>query len=435
MTWTTHQTLVSGSFFALGTCAWALANAIFAELPIILGWTGDWTLASKIALCIALANLAPLLWSILADLRNGKTIVPSSVGIGFILFLGMATSICFMVLDNLDEATPLLTLSILTGIVGSMTLVLFFPHAHPFAIRDNGVSIASLQMGTAAASLFLAIMAIIQKPASVNPRFSLEAYFGIVTAFFALALMGWAGTLMLQPAAIVTENALKTEKDITQENSDNKDDDIMEAGVGVTKPEGETETSVADEEAPTELRLDFWNVFLHIATDARFREANAVQFIINAMMFFLPGVVPYSVSYFPNPELALHYQTVVQLLAQTIAILLTGLPFTNIRNTQVGYQLIVAIVFWIPTVVLCVHNNRDFHTSQANSALPIALYAAFAFVYGYTSTTCFQVVSARCEEDKDNGAHVSRVLGLLNQMGAMLGSIVGYLVVQNGKIY
>merc|ERR1712072_523019 len=94
--------------------------------------------------------------------------------------------------------------------------------------------------------------------------------------------------------------------------------------------------------------------------------------------------------------------------------------------------LVLSVLVWIPVVVLSVANNDDddflssFHGNQRNAIVPIAFNAVFNLLYGYVSTTCFQVVGSRCK-DGENGEHVTRVLGFLNQVGSMTGSIAGYL--------
>ena len=396
------------SFFCLGTCAWALVNAIFAQLPIILGWNGDWSLASSIALCVALSNVFPFFWSIAADARGGKPILPTTVAIGILLLFGLVVALvfCFADIATITQDSPvlLLVLSTCSGVVGVMSLVLFFPHAYKSARLDNGRSICSLNTGTAIANLFLAIMAMVQGPGLDVPNFSMGAYFGICVVIFVMALMGWVGTIAFEPK-------LETA------------DDVEEA------PEEQRDTMIGGE---PEFQFDFWKVLLPIAKDPRFREANKVQLTLNALAFFLPGVVPFSVAHFPNPELALQYLTISQLVAQTIGISITGI--LSLRTERLTALLIVGILIWIPVVVLSIMNPLDsFSSRQENATLPIVLNALFQFLYGYLSTTCFQVVGSRCK-DGENGEHVTRVLGFLNQVGSMAGSIVGYLVVTQGGI-
>ena len=111
---------------------------------------------------------------------------------------------------------------------------------------------------------------------------------------------------------------------------------------------------------------------------------------------------------------------------------MTGIE--RLRSEKLYELLVVSSLVWIPVVVLSIVNNTsNFHSLQQNAALPIALNAVFNLLYGYVSTTCFQVVGSRCK-DEENGEHVTRVLGFLNQVGSMTGSIVGYLVVTKGGL-
>ena len=403
------------SFFFLGTCAWSLVNAIFAELPLILGWNGDWSLASSISLCIALSNVLPILWSIIADARNGKPLISTSTGIGCLLVFGLAIALVFCLADipTITQESPklLLTLSTCSGVVGVMSLVLFFPHAYESSRLDQGWSITSLGTGTAIANFFLAAMAMVQGPGLATPKFSMSAYFGICVAFFGTAILGWIGTILYKAEPT-------------------KSNEAVETAIDVEEAKETVEPDIDDDK--TNFQFAFWKVLLPIATDPRFREANLVQLILNAITFFLPGVAPFSVAHFPNPQLALQYLTISQLVAQTIGIAMTGIQ--SLRSERLTALLIASILAWIPTVVLSVVNQTDsFHSLQEHAAVPIAFNFVFNLLYGYVSTTCFQVVGSRCK-DGENGEHITRVLGFLNQVGSMTGSIVGYLSVTKGGL-
>eukprot|EP00533_Pseudo-nitzschia_delicatissima_P002243 CAMPEP_0116106060 /NCGR_PEP_ID=MMETSP0327-20121206/15421_1 /TAXON_ID=44447 /ORGANISM="Pseudo-nitzschia delicatissima, Strain B596" /LENGTH=489 /DNA_ID=CAMNT_0003598621 /DNA_START=20 /DNA_END=1489 /DNA_ORIENTATION=+ len=456
------------SFFFLGTCAWSLVNAIFAQLPIILGWGGDWSLASSISLCIALSNVVAFFWEIQADIRNGKPILSTQNAIGILLLFGLAIGLIFSLTDIAEftqdnGSNLLLTLSTGAGVVGVMSLVLFFPHAYASARLDNGWSITSLGTGTAVANLFLAAMAIVQGPGMEEPRFSMQAYFGICVAFFGMAFLGWYGTIVFKPKVDTpepeqeaiddvypVEEAIERAEEVTnpgnktvQEQLNHHMPDIVPnqapgaSGIplGGLSSGGDVVLEFYGQEAVTQgrkIHLAFQNVLWPIASDPRFMEAMLVQLLLNALTFFLPGVAPFSVYHFPNPNHALQYLTISQLVAQTIGITMTGIE--RLRSEKLYALLVVSSLVWIPLVVLSVVNNTsNFHSLQQNAALPITLNAIFNLLYGYLSTTCFQVVGSRCK-DGENGEHVTRVLGFLNQVGSMTGSIVGYLVVTKGEL-
>lgn len=424
----------SVSFFFLGTCAWSLVNAIFAELPLILGWNGDWSLASSISLGVALSNLFPFLWSIVADSRGGKPIVSTSTGIGALLLFGLGIGLAFCFADvagqTANSPALLLALSTGAGVVGTMSLVLFFPHAYESARVDNGGSITSLGSGTAIANLFLAAMAMVQGPGLAQPRFSMSDYFGICVAFFGLALVGWIGTIVYKPE---DPSAAMAQKESSNDVEDVPAGQAVVGWIGTEMPKKETENDV--EKATTEevnkkseFQFAFWRVLGPIATDPRFREANIVQLCLNAMAMFLPGIAPFSVAHFPDANLALQYLTISQLVAQTVGIAATGIR--SLKSEKLTLWLVGTVLIWIPIVVLSILNDNfpSFHGNQAGAAAPITFNAIFNLLYGYVSTTCFQVVGARCQ-DGENGEHATRVLGFLNQVGSMTGSIAGYLVV------
>lgn len=123
------QSVSSICLFGLGTCAWALVNAIFAELPILIpDWCdNDWSIVSSIALCISISNLAPFAWTALLSINQGEDKARTMIGIGIILFVGTTTSLLFIFLNQnatrgfvlfMDSKTWILLLSSFSGLVG-----------------------------------------------------------------------------------------------------------------------------------------------------------------------------------------------------------------------------------------------------------------------------------------------------------------------------
>ena len=184
-----------------------------------------------------------------------------------------------------------------------------------------------------------------------------------------------------------------------------------------------------DEEHHEQSKKHFLS-FLHTFWDVSRKHSilNGGQFVLNALTFFLPGIVPYSVQHFDNSQRALHFLTVTQLIAQTFGTMTSG--YKQWKN--VTLQLTIFVVLWIPTVILSFVNDTNFqHTNQVHSAVPITLNALLNFLYGYSSTTFYHLVHAK---DIDDPHVASRVLGSWNQLGAMLGSLIAYFLVTNGAI-
>jgi hypothetical protein len=417
------------SFFLLGSSAWILVNGIYAEIPIIVAALDyDYTVISTITLCITLSNIAPLLWSAIADVRG------TQVGIGIVLALGLATSFCMSLTDVALRETSLVAVSVCAGIVGSMSLVLFFPHA-----SSSVDQITSLASGTATANLFVAVLAIVQLNGNEEERFSIQVYFGVLAAIFGFSIVGFIGTLRFKKNYIMGEEDIR----VAEENfdtchaQDNQDDeeqpshatkqrDRMQRHKERNRPKKMQEkhpllaTKQGEQVIPLEPR--FWGSFL--STTVEHSHLNAAQLVLNALTFFLPGVVPFSVQHFPDSQSALHYLTVSQLLAQTLGILLSG----KWQYSNVWIQILAVVVVWIPTVVFSIVNDEAFHETQVHAALPITFSAILNFLYGYSSTTFFHLVASKSAEKSQSAA---RVMGTWHQVGAMVGSLVGYFLIQS----
>jgi hypothetical protein len=393
-----HHLLRLSSFFLLGTSAWILVNGIlYAEIPIIVAALDyDYTVVSTITLCVTLSNIAPLLWSAIADVR-GKA--ETQVGIGIVLALGLATTSSLSLTDAALQKTSLVAVSVCVGIVGTMSPVLLFPHA-----SSSIDQITAMASGTAIANLFAAVLAIIQLTGNEEGRFSIQVYFGILTAVFGLAIVGFIGTLRFQKNTLGEDKVVGTNK-LGDAFHDEDDQD-------------------GEEHQPPAKKL-FWSPFF--TTTMEHFHVNAAQFVLNALTFFLvPGVVPFSIQHFPGSNSILHYLTVSQILAQTFGILLSG----KWQYSKVWIQILAVVVVWIPTVVLSILNDEVFHETQVNAVLPITLIVILNFLYGYSTTNFFHLVTSKSADAPQS----ARVLGAWNQLGAMSGSLVGYFLVHNKVI-
>lgn len=481
-------------FFLLGTSAWILVNGIYAQIPIIVAALNyDYTVISKITLCISMSSISTILWSLMADVRPGRrdggaaTSVSTShfqnnnIGketkwaIGFILLLGLGTSLSYSVSDAALEQTPLLVTSVCGGVVGSMSLVLYFPHAATSRIQGSDSPSTSavgqttaMASGTAIANLFVAILALIQFNATENGMelFSIQVFFGVVTAIFACSIAGFVGTIVVEDcsddvpdacvelhdgaADIYNEVGKQTINDTHAGQEDASDVNpatsaLEEApGHSIQSQQVDPRVSQKREEnfEPVECDSD-WQSSTFLSSlrfyTRRHFQLNAGQFLLCAMTFFLPGIVPYSIQNFDNSQLALHFLTVTQLIGQTLGIVLSG--FKQYRH--IWLQFTVFALLWIPTVALSFVNDTSFQsTSQANSAVPITLNALLNFVYGYSSTTMFHLVHADASasavgksSDEGKNSHLaSMVMGTWHQVGAMLGSLVAYFLVDRGVV-
>jgi hypothetical protein len=112
---------------------------------------------------------------------------------------------------------------------------------------------------------------------------------------------------------------------------------------------------------------------------------------------------------------------------------------------HVWIQLLVFASLWIPTAALSFANSGEFqHSNQMHSAVPITFNALLNFAYGYSSTTFYHLVHTDASKGDENNEkkelkiddpHIaSRVLGSWNQLGAMLGSLIAYGLVEKGVI-
>ncbi|KAG7370090.1 hypothetical protein IV203_027836 [Nitzschia inconspicua] len=505
--------LLIACFFLLGTSAWVLVNAIYAEIPLIIASMDyDYSVISKLTLCITLTSVAPIVWAMTASMCSVDNQKVTKMGIAAMLALGTSTALGMALTDAALQQTTLLIVSVCSGLVGTMANVLYYPHAATTTnscSTDDNIDTESLSppanvqqttamaSGMAAGSLFLAVLAIIQQhDERTSVTFSVQAFFGVVTAVFCLSILGFGGTLIADRLATLEHNLSVSVHDTVQGQAIDQDGtmdapinhesnnygsiDISNNGILLRRTSTDVDTKASksskklqdqdvlqmpissaafeiQEEAPPadEHNYDsddhqkplpsFLVSFLTISN--RYAIINGGQFLLNLLTFFLPGIVPYSIKNFDDPQRALHYLTVTQLIAQTLGALASGWK----QSRSVCLQLLVFGILWIPTVVLSFINDTEFQSaSQAHSAVPITLNALLNFSYGYSRTVFYHLVHADAtagaavldetsetvqRRSSGNDPHIaSRVLGSWNQLGAMIGSLFAYVLVEKGAI-
>eukprot|EP00547_Thalassionema_nitzschioides_P005721 CAMPEP_0194220510 /NCGR_PEP_ID=MMETSP0156-20130528/28570_1 /TAXON_ID=33649 /ORGANISM="Thalassionema nitzschioides, Strain L26-B" /LENGTH=314 /DNA_ID=CAMNT_0038950577 /DNA_START=458 /DNA_END=1402 /DNA_ORIENTATION=+ len=314
-----------------------------------------------------------------------------------------------------------------------MSLVLFYPRATAFS--SNTKAIPSLANGTAMANFLLAIVAMIQNPGGSNPNFSLSTYFTTVAFVFVISVMGFIGTIVL----------------LVEQKKKNKNSEELKLLLS------KQYSSVAAEEtsmnsASHRISASSSTSSRFVVCDPRFRIPYLIQFLWNFAVFFLPGVVPYAVKSIPGngSPLALSYLTISQLLSHTIGTALTSIiSFQHQKGDNDDYRLTMGFglaiaLFWVPLVFrFCIWGTTYFLVSL----IPIAMNAILCGCYSYTSTRCFQIVASRArntpatestitvdqQQKQEQQEYVTRIMGVVHQLGAMIGSAFGFWMVTKLK--
>ena len=494
-------------FFLLGGSAWILINGIYTQLPfIIFMFDGDYGVASKITLCVTISSLLPIIFSVSffeslpqSDDKNINGIKKPfsgtassshtsnnqnwyiNSGIAFILSIALIASLALTIWTEwiTSQLGPLMATVTAGGIVGTTSSILYYPHAATTAIVDDtepesstaSSNIAKRQttamlFGTATSNLFVAILAILQQEKlehQFNDRLgtrTVRNYFAVLMILIALSTAGFVGTLLIR--RMMTNNAAsKTSNyyDADDHTLINEESSLLESQpMEVVK-----ENIVVDGHKSQKLSYkssSFWRMTFHNST------LNAAQFLLNALTFFLPGIVPYSVRSEHDDSQssnALQYLIVFQLVAHTLGVLASsrgGSGSTSSGETTrkiVQCQLANFFLFlWIPMVFLSLSREKRFGVT-----VPILWNTLLNFTYAYCNTSWFHVsvdhhhhhqgeqepkdtIISVDEESSDsmsinNPESVStmsavRIMGTWHQIGATSGSAIAFAMIQSGAI-
>jgi hypothetical protein len=510
-------------FFLLGGSAWILINGIYAQIPFIIPFfDGDYGVVSKITFCVTFSSLLPILLSISfigsllrapavasskarADttIKSSKrtrgsstSLIPSDnqnwhidIGIALVLSIGFVTSLVLTIWTErvTSQLVPLMATVIAGGIVGTTSSILYYPHAATTATTDaqesksgaTATSIAKRQtaamlFGTATSNLFVAILAILQqekikqRPELRQETNIVRIYFGVILILMGLGLIGFVGTLVIR-------RINRTASDFNKSNTDSHPFSSEQSSLIETNALKGDSSSISIQHTPQSYSpqntsyksLSFWEITYLNST------LNASQFTLNALTFFLPGVVPYSVlnedDEKNNSTDSLRYLIVFQLVAQTLGVLVSSSGGSssgqswlyNGKNVTVQRQLGCFFLFlWIPMVLLSLNNEIKF-----GIGIPISLNTLLNFSYGYCNTSWFHLLVNHHQEHYQHHHHWNegkgdavdsiamtnkmtypknigsvstasavRIMGTWHQIGATIGSAIAFGLVQSAAI-
>ena len=477
-------------FFFLGGSAWILINGIYAQVPfIILMFDGDYRVVSKITLCVTISSLVPILLSISFFESSATTSATAlhnadkqhwyiDVGIALVLSIGITTSSILTIWTEgvTSHLGPLMATVTAGGIVGTTSSILYYPYAATtprtlvleFESKEAKSSIAKRQttvmlFGTATTNLLVALLAILQQeqvkkqPGGRLEKNIVTKYFATLMILMVLSITGFAGTLMIR--------RMKEEKVSSDYSKSNVDDNYFNEHSSLIEAQSLNASTSSHHNLPShqshpstpKKSLSFWEMtYLNFTL-------NAAQFMLNALTFFLPGIVPYSVRGDDEDEsnTALQYLIVFQLVAQTLGVFASSRSSKSsgqTTNDTVKCQLrSFFLLLWVPLVFLSLSNQKKFGVM-----IPIFLNTLLNFAYTYCNTLWFHFSVHRHKEHyrpiggKDDtvasinkanepthlnnaGAAVSttsaaRIMGTWHQIGAMLGSAIAFVIVQSETI-
>ena len=177
------------AFFVLGIGSWTLVSAVFAEASFFAAHLPEGkAIFAQLDLAVQCANAVPALLVVLLPGLLDQRLV-GVTGVLFVLSLGCALLLAF----GWHDSSTLLAASFVAGVVGTTSMVTFFPLVAPFGV----VSVSALSCGVGLCGLVTLLLAVAQGMADTRQlRFSVGTYFGILLVLQVAAGAGFAAVVM-----------------------------------------------------------------------------------------------------------------------------------------------------------------------------------------------------------------------------------------------
>lgn len=191
-------------FFGVGT--WIGINSTYVQLPILVNATPEgWSLASYIVIIIQLANIGPVIYTILQKLCPIK----DSFIIYFLLAVGVAAGFCMAFMYTItaeifgeDRSIAIFIIVFFFALVGCTSSLLFMPYFGRF--RD--IYLITYLIGEGLSGFIPAVLALIQGVGGNDeciqtdagivrftppPRFGTQTFFIIISSLFVASLVSF----------------------------------------------------------------------------------------------------------------------------------------------------------------------------------------------------------------------------------------------------
>ena len=441
------------SFFMIGTISWVGVTALFAQASAFqLVVPEHQKIFSYIDTFMESGNVVPaflfIFMSSEQQLRAYNTRMTYAVAVGALITMALL-SFCWSL--HIGGTSFFILLGAwAAGAVGSTSMLVMFNFAGKYG-RD---AVSALSVGIGACGLVTNILGIVQglpklkdsstststknstqsTPSSSTSSASLDGklLFGPTTFFLVVGVWIAVGCIFLKIVTSCKDWQI-VEKNDDEEGSDSSGSDARDKYVRVPT-EGTVNEVVGGNHGNHgnhSRRSSGGNLpyVLQKVVDAGSSisiacKANsgtmAAIFVSCFLEFAAPGLIPYQVSKGPNHASNTFWITVFYLSGSLIGRLLTAIVsfqhFTLLNSLQCGTIIYMLCLASMDSVTVPV-------------PISIAVIGVGSAIHGYIVTEVFQ----SCREAGES-ARASAVAGLANQIGALLGSVFVFILVQTGVI-
>jgi Solute carrier family 52, riboflavin transporter len=422
-------------FVMIGLSSWMLVNGLFVELPILMDVLPEHgRVPAYISLLVQTANLFPLAYIALlssasrANIKRRDSlsmIILASCAILVAIFGSFAWQ---WTVADASVSLGLFSFTFLSGGVGAMSTVLYFPFASRFGVDYT----SAISTGMGLTALWASVLGIIQNPGP-DARFSVSLYFALLAVSMVFSL----GALLYVLYAGRAPN--ENNDDDTRSLTWSSDEEREESGeIVVDRALLIDESSVVDGDRAQLTMACSMNdgdgdgdgdvlIDASVPTWCAVKQTMLPllnQFWVNSMMYFSKGLITYSVlSYAAAPTFVL-WLTVTGMIGDTCGRLATRF----VRVFHLFAMSCAQTLVWTFLIVASTAGATEpLLPAPWGGWFVVAANALYSFLFGYEDTVIYQLVPVKLVRGNAELIHrVSRFIAIANQAGAFTGAILAF---------
>lgn len=404
-----------------GISAWIAINGLWQQTPLLVSRLPEaWNLASYITLITQLANVGPLLYSLLKRLFGSPFLERLSIhAINWIGIVALVLQIFFWdhisVVGSKEHSVAFLTLTFFLAIVDCTSSVLYIPFMSSIASNY----LVSHLVGQSLSGLLPSFLALAQGvggnpdchqvngtqvPVYPSPRFSVNVFFGLLTL---LAIISWFAFFLL--SNLKRFFAI----DVTVGESSSR----IAVETDKLQPQQHQPYQQQQHHHPQESSsLSTRTLLTLLITEA------CICCITNGL---LPPIQPYSVLVYGN--VAYHFVVSLSAIASASGTYCSG--FLNARQAKVLPVLLALAVASAGFILASALSSPSrLVTGGFGSVLIVCVWVANNALFAFCRASITRLLRAGSSQQKQSHRYLF-LGGVFTQIGSAVGAIVMFCVI------
>jgi len=381
-------------FFLVGLAPWFTINGVWLQMGNLVQVCSEGpAIAANMALAIQISNFVAFFYVFLQLYKP----VSHSVSITFILGACVLNTILLSFFWSTQtelfgqmRSVALITLVFSSGVVACLSVVVFYPFVSLYKPEFT----SALSTGMGSSGLIASLIAMVQQPTKQFQAFSVQWFFIICSIILTLSFISF---ILIRKLPSVMKYQVR-EQHLQEERKP-----LLQEGRALTKQN----------------ITYFWQLF------KQGKVAALNQLYICILSSILMGAINFAVVNYSDSEVLLLWLNALGMIAGTIGRLLSAW----IRYYKVTLLSFLQSITWIFLFIMCFYGH---HPLTGMGWIIVAASAVNSFLYGYEDTVIYLKVAV--ESKPDAVEPMSRIVGLSNQVGNFIGSIISFILVTEGVI-